>query len=212
VNVRDSFEVAAPADEVYAALLDLERVAPCLPGAEGVERVGEDAYAGTIRVRVGPITMRYRADIDIVESDAAGRRAQMRIRAKETRGQGTADANATLVLSDAVGATRGDIDVDVKLSGRAASMGQGAIQDVSSRLVGAFATNLSEMLTAAAPASNSDGADAEEPARRASAAAPISAADLAVAVVAGRVRRHRGAALLLATGTLIGLVVYGRRR
>ncbi|CAB4940698.1 unannotated protein [freshwater metagenome] len=209
MNVAQQFEVAADAATVYDALLDLERVAPCLPGSEGVERTGDNTFTGAIRVRVGPITMRYQADIEIVEQDPAALRAVLRVTARETRGQGTADADATLSLTQDGALTRGAVDVDVKLSGRAASMGQGAIQDVSNRLVGAFAKNLGEMLSQAAP--QVEGEDAAAPAAPAPAFAPepeaISGLGLVGTVVAGGLRRNRAAIACLVVGFAIGLVV-----
>ena len=98
MKFENTFEVDAPIDEVYATLLDVERVAPCVPGAEVIEKSGDNAYTVAIKVRVGPISMTYRGNVEIVERDDANHRAVMRARARETRGQGTADAASTLTL------------------------------------------------------------------------------------------------------------------
>src|SRR4051794_15427152 len=141
----NGFTVDAPIAEVWPAILDVERVAPNVPGAEVLEKTGDDAYKVGIKVKLGPITMQYRGDMEIVERDEDAHRAVMRIKAKEARGQGSADANATITLTDA---TKGTISTDVRLSGRAATMGRGVVQDVAGRLIGTFADNLAASLGA----------------------------------------------------------------
>src|SRR3954462_6778384 len=99
MRFENSFEVAAPLEEVWAALLDVERVAPTVPGAQVLERTGEDAYKVAIRVKVGPMSMTCRGEVEITERDEAAHRAVMKARAKESRGQGTAEAEVTMVLA-----------------------------------------------------------------------------------------------------------------
>ena len=148
MKFENTFAVDAPIDEVYATLLDVERVAPCVPGAEVIEKSGDDAYTVAIKVRVGPISMTYRGNVEIVERDEANHRAVMRARARETRGQGTADARVEMTLAEQ-GAqhTQGTISSDVQLAGRAAAMGRGVIQDVSAKIVNTFSDNLEAMLS-----------------------------------------------------------------
>src|SRR3954447_8866468 len=100
MKFENTFAVDAPIDEVYAALLDVERVAPCVPGAEVLDQTGDDAYQVAIKVKVGPISMTYKGNVEIVERDEANHRAVMRARARETRGQGTADARVTMALAE----------------------------------------------------------------------------------------------------------------
>src|SRR3954465_1965871 len=100
MGFENTFEVDAPIDEVYAALLDVERVAPCVPGAEGLDQTGDDAYQVAIKVKVGPISMTYKGNVEIVDRDEANHRAVMRARARETRGQGTADARVNMTLTE----------------------------------------------------------------------------------------------------------------
>ena len=159
MKFENTFEVEAPIDEVYATLLDVERVAPCVPGAEVIEKSGDDAYTIAIKVRVGPISMTYRGNVEIVERDDANHRAVMRARARETRGQGTADARVDLSLVQDGPTTKGTMAADVQLAGRAAAMGRGVIQDVSAKIVSTFSSNLEAML-------RGQGAAAEEPAAR----------------------------------------------
>jgi carbon monoxide dehydrogenase subunit G len=195
MRIDDTFLISAPAQEVYAALLDVERIAPCVPGADGVEPLGDDAYRARVRVKVGPMTMQYRADIVIVDRDPEALRATLRVRAKESRGQGGAEAVAELALAEAGDRTEGRIGVDVALSGRVASMGQGVIGDVSATMVAAFAANLEALLGPPAP--------------------PVAVTAVAGAVVrerARRARRPRSAWPALAVALFAAGYVAGRRR
>jgi uncharacterized protein len=183
MKFSNEFDVDAPVEEVWKAILDVERVAPCVPGAQVLEKTSDTAYKVGIKVKVGPITMQYRGDVEIVEADEAAHRAVMRAKAKETRGQGTADATVVMRLEGDESHSHGTIETEVKLSGRAAAMGRGVIQDVSGRIVDTFSANLAEMLggsqaePAAAPAEpEAEGtAEAEEPATAPAAAATATA-------------------------------------
>lgn len=185
----DAFAVRAPIEEVWAALLDVERVAPCMPGAQVLDQIGDDAYAVAIRVKVGPITMRYRGEVEIAERDAGLHRALLRARAREARGQGTANATIEMRLAEDGGdTTAGALHTDLQMSGRAAAMGRGVIQDVAARLVATFATNLAAMLETepaepAAHAAPATQAKPDEP--DAQAEPPASAEPTAPAASAG---------------------------
>lgn len=207
MKLVDSFTVEAPIDVVYETLLDLPKVTGCMPGAELIANEDGVCTVG-IRVSVGPISMQYRGEVEIVERDPAAHRAVLNIRARETRGQGTADARAEMRLSPAGDGTHAELDVDVDVSGLAASLGQGAIQDVSSKLVGRFARNLTRMLSPAA-AGEADGAAA---AGQSDSSLPTG--ELVRAVVIGRLRSPAvvggTAAVLLAVG--LGARRLARRR
>jgi uncharacterized protein len=161
MDFTNEFDVGASVDEVYRTLLDVERVAPCVPGAEVLEKTGEDSYKVGIKVKLGPVSMQYRGDVEVVEKDDDAHTATMRVRAKETRGQGNADATSRLALTSTGGGTHATIDTDVKLSGKAAAMGGRMVGDVSAKMVDTFATNLAAMLEG--PAAG-DGATDESPA------------------------------------------------
>ena len=152
----NTFTVAAPIDEVWGAVLDVERVAPCVPGAQVLEQTGDNAYKVAIRVKLGPVSMIYNGEVEVVEQYPDDRRAVMSARAKESRGQGTADARVEMRLSQDDGTTHGAIHTDVAISGRAAAMGQGIIADVSARLIDTFAANLAQMLAADEPSAAED--------------------------------------------------------
>src|SRR3954447_23258193 len=164
MQFENRFEVDAPLERVWEAVLDVERVAPTVPGAQVLERTGEDAYKVAIKVKVGPMSMTYRGDVEVVERDEAAHRAVLRARAKESRGQGTADADVTMVLAGDDGRTAATITTEVDLSGKVATMGQGVLQDVSGRLVQTFARNLAQMLERPAAAEPPAGQPPAEPA------------------------------------------------
>jgi uncharacterized protein len=185
MKFENTFAVDAPIDEVYATLLDVERVAPCVPGAEVLEKTGDSAYQVAIKVRVGPISMTYRGNVEIVERDDANHRAVMRARARETRGQGTADARVDLALAQDGPTTNGTMVADVQLAGRAAAMGRGVIQDVSAKIVSTFSQNLEAMLRGPAPAEPAVAASEPEPQATGPEAPPVPVVAAATGAEAG---------------------------
>jgi len=225
MRFENRFEVAAPLQEVWDAVLDVERVAPNVPGAQVLEKTGDDAYKVAIKVKVGPMSMTYRGDVEVTERDEAAHRAVMKARAKESRGQGTADADVTMTLSGDDARTTAEIVTEVDLTGKVATMGQGVLQDVSGRLVDAFAENLAAMLEGraeepaapppgtpgpGAPAGAGVGAEAPPPPPR----EPAEALDLGSiggAVIAERLQDPRRLGMVLA---IVAIVAYllGRRR
>jgi carbon monoxide dehydrogenase subunit G len=146
VRFENEFDVEAPVDEVFATLLDLEKVAPAMPGAQVTDQVGDDEYKVAIKVKLGPMTMNYKGDVVIAEKDPAAHRAIMHVKAREARGQGNATADVTMALDEQGGGTHAKIAADVQLAGKAAAMGRGLIEDVSGKLVDQFAGNLQELL------------------------------------------------------------------
>lgn len=175
MNFENGFVVRAPIDDVWGTLMDVERVAPCMPGAEVLDRIGDDSYKVGVKVKVGPISMLYRGQVEIVERDDTTRQATMRAKAKEARGQGTADAQIHMGLAEQPDGTHATIETQVQLSGKAAAMGQGVIVDVAEKLVETFAANLAEMFVA--EPREGDGAPAPEPAPGARPAAAGTATD-----------------------------------
>jgi uncharacterized protein len=147
VNFENTFTVPASAGDVWAAMMDFERVAPCMPGAEVTERTGEEAFKVQVRVKVGPMSMTYRGQAEITDRDDAARSAAMRVQARETRGQGSANATVQMRVAEEGAGTRATMTTELKLSGRAAAMGRGVITDVSQALVSEFADNLARMLS-----------------------------------------------------------------
>ena len=152
MEFENTFVVQAPVDEVWDLLMDVERIAPCMPGAQVLEQTGDDAYKVAVKVRLGPMSMTYTGDVEIVERDAEAHEASMRAKAKEARGQGTAAARIHMALREQDGGTAASIVTDMQMSGKAAAMGQGVIRDVAAALTDTFATNLAGLVTAGEPA------------------------------------------------------------
>src|SRR3954468_17760602 len=146
MRFENEFDVQAPVDEVYETLLDLEKVAPAMPGAQVTDHVSDGAYKVAIKVKLGPMTMNYRGDVEVQDKDAAAHRATMHVKAREARGQGNATADVTMALDENDGGTHATITAEVQLAGKAAAMGRGLIEDVSGKLVDQFASNLQQML------------------------------------------------------------------
>ena len=163
MEFQNEFDVDAPIDEVYPAMLDLERVAPAMPGAEVLEKTDDDHYKVAIKVKVGPISMQYKGDVEVVDKDPEAHSAKLKVQAREARGQGTASADVDMKLDAKGEGTHGQMTANVQLAGRAAAMGRGVIQDVSAKLVDQFANNLGSMLGTqpAAAAAGSNGGAAE---------------------------------------------------
>ena len=147
MDLDSAFTVTAPIDQVWATLMDFEEVAGCVPGAQVLNKLSEDAYQVGMKIKLGPVTMQYKGQMEVVERDEQAYRAVLKGSAKEARGQGTAQATAHLQLVEDGATTRGTVHADVALSGRAAAMGQGVIGSVTDSMMGQFATNLQTMLT-----------------------------------------------------------------
>lgn len=217
MRFENGFEVEAPIDEVWNTVLDVERVAPTVPGAKVLERTSDTSYKVGIKVKLGPMSMQYKGDIEIVEADEASHRAVMKARAKESRGQGTADADVTMHLTEEGGKTVGAIVTDMKVSGKAASMGRGVMQDVAGRMVGTFAENLAAMLTErggaaaeASPADAPEGAATEDAQERVQAAASSEDDALDIGSLGGAMAAERLKDPLV-IGLLILAFLLGRR-
>jgi carbon monoxide dehydrogenase subunit G len=161
MKLENEFTVPAPVEQAWQVLLDVERVAPCLPGA-AIEGTDGDAHKGTMTIKIGPITTRYSGTVKIEEADEAARRAVMRAQARDSRGQGTAAATITSTMEEVEGGTRVHVETDLRVTGPAAQFGRGVMQDVSAKLMGRFADCLAEeMAGASATATASSDAPAD---------------------------------------------------
>jgi len=156
MQLESTFSVVAPIGTVWDTLMDFERVAGCLPGAEVLAKLSDDAYKVGMKVKLGPVTLQYKGQLNVIERNAAERRAVLQGQAQETRGQGTAQATVTLRLSETGGTTTGTASADLALSGKAAAMGKSIIGTVTDQMMALFAANLQAMVaepaTAAPPA------------------------------------------------------------
>lgn len=198
MELHHEFTVPVPVDDAWPALLDIERIAPCMPGAS-VEEYDGKTVTGSVKVKVGPITVTYKGTAVFEEQDEAAHRMVLIASGRETRGQGTARATVTGTLAENDGGTTVSVRTDLTVTGRPAQFGRGVMAEVGDRLVGQFAACLAERLTEPAPVD----AAPEEPepldlfrtagvpvAKRAAVAV---AAVVLVALVFARIRRWRRA-------------------
>jgi carbon monoxide dehydrogenase subunit G len=153
MQLESTFSVVAPIGTVWDTLMDFERVAGCLPGAEVLAKLSDDAYKVGMKVKLGPVTLQYKGQLNVIERNAAERRAVLQGQAQETRGQGTAQATVTLHLSETGGTTTGTASADLALSGKAAAMGKSIIGSVTDQMMALFAANLQAMVAEPAAAS-----------------------------------------------------------
>jgi len=145
MNLEHEFAVPVPVDEAWRVLLDVERIAPCMPGATLTSVDGRD-FTGSVKVKVGPITVTYDGKATFDEIDEAARRVVIAAIGKETRGAGTAAATVTAILVDAGTTTTVRVDTDLNVTGRPAQFGRGVMAEVGAKLVGQFAACLADEL------------------------------------------------------------------
>jgi carbon monoxide dehydrogenase subunit G len=156
VQLENSFTVPATPEVAWGVLLDVERVAPCMPGATLTSHEG-DNFAGTVKVKVGPISMTYKGTAAFVDRDDAARTVKIDAKGKETRGAGTANATITCTLTPEGEGTRVDVLTDLAITGKPAQFGRGVIGEVAAKVITQFSESLAEEIRsgggeAAAPA------------------------------------------------------------
>ncbi len=147
MELNNDFEVAAPVDLVWAVLTDVERIAPCLPGAQLLEIEG-DEFRGVVKIKVGPITAQYKGAASFSERDDVEHRAVLRAEGRDTRGAGNAAADITAELEATDVGTKVTVTTDLTVTGKVAQFGRGVMADVSKKLMGQFAENLSDLIAA----------------------------------------------------------------
>jgi len=143
MEVTYTFDVSVPPAEAWLALTDLERVAPCLPGAQLTEVEG-DEFRGTVKVKVGPITAQYRGTATFSELDETAGLAVLSAKGRDTKGQGNASATVTARLTEAATGTTVVLTTELKISGKVAQFGRSVMADVSAKLMEQFVKNLEE--------------------------------------------------------------------
>ncbi|MCZ7536391.1 MAG: SRPBCC family protein [Acidimicrobiia bacterium] len=141
MEIKDTFSVSTAIDDTWKVLLDVERIAPCLPGAQLQEAEG-DEYRGVVKVKVGPITSQYKGSARLAEIDEPNRRIVIDAKGRDTRGAG--DAKATIVVSmrEEGSGTAVDVATELHVTGKVAALGRGMLEDVSAKLLGQFVENL----------------------------------------------------------------------
>ena len=222
MQLENEFSVPAPVSEVWKTLLDVERIAPCMPGAT-VERVDGDEVAGRVRVKVGPVTASYAGTARFVTKDEAAHRFVLEGSGRETRGTGTASATVEVSMTEQDAVTRVRVVTSLEVTGKQAQFGRGVMADIAAKLTDQFAACLAERVRGPAPAAEPSASpqaavpQAVSPQSvSAQAAAPQDAAagslDL-VSTVAMPVLKRLGPVLGgLAFGLILGLLLGHRRR
>jgi uncharacterized protein len=174
VELQHTFTVPAPIDRAWSTLLDVEGIAPCFPGA-ALTGVDGDEFSGTVKVKLGPVSLQYAGKGRFVERDEAARRVLLEANGSDKRGNGTAGATVTARLEpEGDNATRVVVDTDLKVTGRPAQFGRGVLQDVGGKIIDQFATCLASRMAASDPAA-ADGASDGASDGRAGAVADASA-------------------------------------
>lgn len=199
MNLEQTFTVAAPIDRVWEALIDVERVAPCLPGAE-ITQAGEDGtYKGNFTVKLGPTTAAYRGELKMESVDEASRTVTMKASGQDKRGQGGAKATIVSVMREEDGVTAVDTTTDFIITGRLARFGRGGmIQDISNKLLKDFSACLAQTIESAPaePATPDDpgpsGAPVAPPPPAPPAAKPVSGLALFFSALWSRIKRLFG--------------------
>ena len=200
MELKNSFTVPADLDTAWNTLLNVEAIAPCMPGAT-LESVNGDEFSGNVKVKLGPVSMVYGGEARFVSKDSAARVLVIEGTGKEARGPGTAKANVTVeMVAEGVNVTRVDVATDLTITGKAAQFGRGVMQDVAGRLVGQFANNLEELI-----AGQGAEAPAGEPGGVAAPAQPVEALDLGSVAMVPVLNRY-GIPVAIAAIVVVGVV------
>ena len=162
MELQHSFSVPVDIDRAWAVLVEIEQVAPCMPGA-ALDTVDGDEFTGSVKVRLGPIGITYKGKARFVEKDQVAHRAVIDAQGKDARGNGTASATVTATLHPQDDGTRVEVNTDLAITGKPAQFGRGVMVDVGNKLIGQFADCLAGKLAKpAGPAA--DGPAAAAPA------------------------------------------------
>ncbi|MDQ1532502.1 MAG: uncharacterized protein QOF28_263, partial [Actinomycetota bacterium] len=141
MEISDQFRVSTPIDETWKVLLDIERIAPCLPGAQ-LEEIDGDEFRGVVKVKVGPITAQYKGTARLAEVNEAERRILIDASGRDTRGQGNASAKILVTMTGDDNGTEVSVNTDLSITGKVAQFGRGVLGDVSAKLLGQFVERL----------------------------------------------------------------------
>jgi uncharacterized protein len=204
VKLTNEFRVGADVDTVWRTLLDMEGVAGCLPGATIEATEQDDTYSGSMRLRIGPMTVAYEGSATLTEVDEAAHRAVISLRAREARGQGTALATITNVVEEIDDGTLVRAETDLKITGPQARFGRGVMEDVAGRVLSEFSGCLERQITGAREPAPADAQASPPPSDE-------DAMDLGALLSASRLGRYARVALpVLAVLALLAIVL--RRR
>jgi len=212
VRLEHQFRVAAPIDEVWSALLDPQRVAPCMPGAT-LTSVDGESFAGTVKVKLGPVALLYKGTGSFESADADRRRAVLKASGKDSRGNGTASATVEVTLSADGASTVAAVVTELSVTGRPAQFGRGMITEVGGKILDRFAECLAAKLAPAEePPAEPEPAGPERPAATTPEPPPASSEPLDLLDVAGAPVAKRAVVAVGALVLLIVIVAWLRRR
>ena len=216
MELTNSFTVPSDIDTAWAKLLDVESVAPAMPGATLTSHDG-DEFAGTVKVKLGPVSMTYGGNARFVTKDEDQHHAVIEASGKDTKGTSTARATVdTTLVAEAPDVTRVDVRTDLSITGRPAQFGRGVMQDVAGRIIDQFAGNLATMMTAPAAATADEPvpeqAAQETPTLRAVPPPPVQADDAIDLVGAAGVPVLKRVAPLIGLALLVVAFLWWRRR
>ncbi|MFM8312307.1 MAG: SRPBCC family protein [Ilumatobacteraceae bacterium] len=196
-RLLNEFVVRRPVDEAWKVLTDVERIAPCLPGAQ-LEEIDGTTYKGVVKVKLGPISTAFRGQAEFVERDDAGHRAVLKGSGRDTTGKGNADALITASLESLTAdTTKCTVTTELHITGKVAQFGRGILGDVSEKLIAQFADNLNAILD---QQGSSDGAPAP-------ASAPAEVAPLELSNIAGAAVAKRLVPLVIAVAAVIVIAI-----
>ncbi|MFE6487946.1 SRPBCC family protein, partial [Streptomyces sp. NPDC057757] len=161
MDFTNEFRVNLPVERAWALLTDVERIAPCMPGAQ-LTGVDGETYNGVVKIKVGPVTVQYRGTVSFEEKDSAARTAVLHARGRDTRGQGNADARVTARLVPDGDGTRVTVATRLTITGKIAQFGKGMIEEVSAKLLTQFVANLEAQLATEKRQENQESQENEE--------------------------------------------------
>jgi uncharacterized protein len=186
MEIENEFTVPAPIDHVWAYLLDVERVAPCMPGAELTEVVDDKTWKGKVNMKLGPVSLSFAGTVMLEERDDQAHRVKLAAKGMEQKGKGAANASVTSWLEDGQGETHVKMQADIHLTGTVAQLSRGLLPEVSRKLTQQFADCLAQSMGAAEVVAT-ESADVADEARAAEAtpvkAKPIGGFRLGVAAI-----------------------------
>jgi carbon monoxide dehydrogenase subunit G len=217
MDLNHQFTVNVPIDEAWVILTDLERIAPCLPGAQLTEVEG-DTYRGQVKIKVGPILAQFKGQASFVSRDDVAHKATLKGEGRDTTGKGNASALITAELTSvSPTSTTCTVHTDLTISGKVAQFGRGALADVSDKLLAQFSENLNQLITsapststpttvAAAPVETAAPAPSEQPAIRMINSPEVAPLDLLG--TAGAPILKRAIPALIAVVAVVAALVY----
>jgi carbon monoxide dehydrogenase subunit G len=182
MELINTFDVSVPVDTAWAVLTDVERIAPCLPGAQ-LQEIEGDEYRGIVKVKVGPITAQYKGKATFIEKDDVNHKAVLDASGRDTRGQGNASATITAQLEPNGNGTTVTVTTDLTVTGKVAQFGRGVLADVSAKLLTQFVDNLEQTVLTDDALAGAEVVEEAEQALAAEAAAAAEAVEEAVDAV-----------------------------